>query len=100
MLSGIFEIQDPNGGVVFEYTNTTGRAMQDVYSCVTAPIVVRCDVELNDEIVDTVWAGAGGSHSWWLMAGGGMLRKTLNPGDTVRVKLDGPGALRIDWENE
>lgn len=95
--SGVFETPD-KGGVVYEYVNANDVSVDVEYASVTAPKVVRCDVTVDGRAVDTVWAGGGGSHSWWALAGGRFLRHPLKPGQTLRVKLSGKGAFRIGWQ--
>ena len=84
-------------GLVYRYRNDTPHPLQCEYACVTAPEVIRCDVLVNGRAVDVVYAGAGGSHSWWTNAGGRLLPSPLQPGETLDVHLSGPGAFRIDW---
>jgi hypothetical protein len=91
--SGVFTGE----GVVYEYTNDTDTSVQPEYACVTAREVIECDVEIDDVLIDRVYAGSGGSHSWWTAAGGRLMRYPLNPGQTLRIRLGGPGAFRIDW---
>jgi hypothetical protein len=86
-----------SGGVIYEYTNDTEGPVQCEYACVTAPKVRRCVVKIDGRVVDIVFAGAGGSHSWWTAAGGRILPRTLFPGSKLTVTLDGKGAFRIDW---
>ena len=88
--------------VLVDYTHEK-RIPRDVsYASLTAPQVVRCDVEVDGQVVDTVWAGAGGSHSWWTPAGGKFLPPDVAPsglakGQRLRVIVSGPCALRLDW---
>jgi len=91
----IFETQKSAGDLLFELT--AERDNQEVlYASVTAPSIVRCEVYLNDEIYDIVYAGAGGSHSWWAGAAAPLCRP-LTKGDKIRVKVSGPAAFRIDF---
>ena len=91
--------------VLVDYTHE-GRTARDVtYASLTAPEVVRCDIEIDGNIVDTVWAGGGGSHSWWTGAGGKFLPPSVAPsglskGQRLLVVVTGPCALRIDWSPE
>jgi hypothetical protein len=85
------------GGEVYRYKNDTEAPVQCEYACVTAPKVIRCEVAIDRKIVDIVYAGNGGSHSWWTPAGGRLLCRTLQPGETLTVSLSGRGAFRIDW---
>ena len=91
------EIHETKGGVVYSYTNDTDTSVEPRYACVTAPGVVECAVAVDGELVDKVYAGAGGSHSWWKEAGGGLLKFPLKPGQTLTITLSGEGAFRIDW---
>lgn len=94
--SGVFEA-GKNGGVVYEYTNDGEASVQPEYASVTAPEVITCVVTIDGTVTEKVYAGAGGSHSWWTAAGGRFLRYPLKPGQTLRVALSGEGAFRIDW---
>lgn len=84
-------------GIVYEYTNTTDAPVQPEYACITAPEVIECVIAIDDEPVDIVYAGNGGSHSWWTAAGGRLMARPLQPGSVLTVQLSGPGAFRIDW---
>jgi hypothetical protein len=81
----------------YEYRNDGEVAVQPEYACITARKVIECLVTVDDNEVDIVYAGGGGSHSWWTAAGGRLLRFPLAPGQTLRVAADGEGAFRIDW---
>ena len=84
------------GGTAWDYTNTTSVTQEIVYASLTAPAVVRCAITLNGTIVETVFAGAGGSHSWWRGSSSGLLAGPLQPGDRVVVTVNGPSAFRAD----
>jgi hypothetical protein len=86
-----------NGGVVYEYKNDTPNPVQCEYASLTAPEVIRCEIKVDDKVVDVVYAGRGGSHSWWSQGGGRLLSKPLPPGAKLTVRLSGQGAFRIDW---
>jgi hypothetical protein len=89
-------------GLIYEYTNT-GAAPRNVrYASITAPGVVRCEVSVNSEVIEIVFAGQGGSHSWWQQAGGPLLPPDrfpngLPPNSTLQIWSSGPAALRVDW---
>ena len=90
-------IYDGLGGIVWDFTNTGETAREIRYASLTAPNVVRCDVRLDDTLVDVVYAGAGGSHSWWGAGNGPLIPDgTLRPGQRVVVTVDGPAAFRVD----
>ena len=90
----IFETKNLTGGVLCELT--VERDNQEIiYASVTAPSIVRCEVRRGDKIVDIVFAGAGGSHSWWAGAAAPMMRDLLK-GEKIEVSVDGPAAFRID----
>jgi hypothetical protein len=76
-----------------------GDSPRDVgYASLTAPTVIRCEVRIDGELWDAVYAGAGGSHSWWTSAGGKLLpHQGLLPGQELQVTTDGPAAFRVDW---
>lgn len=87
---------------IYEYTNDTDEVFEPRYASITARTVVACIVFVvapdgNTNVVDYVFAGNGGSHSWWKEAGGGLLKYPLKPGYTLRVEVSGPAAFRIDW---
>ena len=96
----IYETVLALGETLLDYTNEGTLQQDPSYACITAPLVVRCDVIVDGITVDTVWAGGGGSHSWWTMAGGKLLRHGLNPGQRLQIKTSGPAAFRIDWNDE
>lgn len=88
--------------LLVEITNDRPLPRDVSYASITAPHVVRCEISIDDAIVETVFAGAGGSHSWWTPAGGKFFPPDvapagLAPNETLRVHVDGPCALRIDW---
>lgn len=86
-------------GLIYACVNETDSPIQCEYACVTAPSVIECAVTIDGELVDLVYAGNGGSHSWWTAAGGRLMCRPLPPGGTLEVRLSGPGAFRIDWYN-
>lgn len=72
--------------------------MDVMYASVTAPEIVHLRIFIDDELWESVYAGNGGSHSWWQNAGGKLLNHTgLDPGQTLRIECDGPCAVRLDW---
>jgi hypothetical protein len=95
--SGVYETDKPIGQTIYIYKNDTEHVQHAEYAHITAPGIIQCDVLVDELLVDRVWAGAGGSHSWWTGAGGRFLPSGLQPGQTVTVTLSGPGALRLDW---
>ena len=95
--SGVYECDSVLGGLVYEYTNQLETSVDIEYASFTAPIVTKCIITIDNNVVDTVWAGAGGSHSWWHLAGGRLLRYPLKPKQTLKVVLSGIGAFRISW---
>lgn len=86
----------PEGGV-YEVTNDGDAVCEPRYACVTAPSIVKVKVSVEGTLVDVVYAGAGGSHSWWKEAGGGLLKYPLKVGRTLRVEFSGACAFRVDW---
>ena len=85
-------------GEVISVTNDTALYMDVLYASVTAPTVTKIEVYLGERLHEVVFAGNGGSHSWWLNAGGKLLdHNGLDPGQTMRIVSDGPCALRLDW---
>ena len=89
-----------NPGVIYEFTNDSELTADVDYASITAPAVVRCNVAIDGKIIETVFAGAGGSHSWWTAAGGKLLRHGLTPGSRLTVEVSGHAAFRIDWMGE
>jgi hypothetical protein len=101
--SNIYEVVAALGGTIFDYTNGDTVSHQIPYACLTAPAVVRCDVSLNGVVRNTVFAGAGSTHSWWAGAAGPLVNTgqgggicTLVPGDHLTVTVNAPAAFRID----
>jgi hypothetical protein len=88
----IFESTGP--GVICEVT-AEKQNQEVIYASLTAPAVVRCEVYLEDKLVDVVFAGAGGSHSWWAGASAPLV-KIMQKGQRLKVVVDGPAAFRID----
>lgn len=85
-------------GVLVEITNDGEGYMDVLYASVTAPEIVRIEVYVGDDLHDVVYAGAGGSHSWWMNAGGKLLdHNGLDPGQTLTITTSGKCALRLDW---
>lgn len=86
------------GGVLLDHVNKTELSQDTSYASLTAPKVVRCVVTIDDEVIETVFAGAGGSHSWWTGAGGKLLpAQGLRPRERLVITVDGPAALRVEW---
>lgn len=90
----IFETKEALGGALFE-VEATKENQEVIYASITARTVVRCEVYLDDDLIDVVYAGAGGSHSWWAGASAPMT-PALKVGQKVKVIVDGPAAFRID----
>ena len=87
-------------GLIYELVNDRKVARDVVYASLTAPTVVRCEVWIDDKLWDVVYAGAGGSHSWWTMAGGKLLPPPgLLPGQRLRIIVNNFAAFRIDWHD-
>jgi len=94
----LHETEKESGGVLLDYTNDTEFMVDTSYVSLTAPRVVRCEIAVDGKPHDVVFAGAGGSHSWWTSAGGKFLPpQGLRPGQRLLVTVDGPAALRVDW---
>lgn len=92
----LIEMDGP--GTVLEVTNDTDSYMDVLYASVTARKIMCLRVFIGDRLHDCVFAGAGGSHSWWMNAGGKLLdHNGLDPGETLKITCDGPCAFRIDW---
>lgn len=83
-------------GRVFEFKPDPDRVPQHInYASVTAPGIVRVEVRVSGKIVDVVYAGNGGSHSWWA-SGGGPLCEALGAEDVLEVFASGKCAFRFD----
>ena len=80
-----------------------GELARDVnYASITAPEVVKCELLIDDVVIEVVYAGMGSSHSWWTPAGGKFFPpyaapSGLRPGSRLVVRVDKECALRIDW---
>jgi hypothetical protein len=89
--------------VLVDHVNENDQAQDTLYASLTAPGVVACEVRVDDVLVDLVYAGNGGSHSWWAQAGGKFFPPSVGhggglvPGARLIVRVSGPCALRIDW---
>ena len=94
--SGVFEAR-ADGGKVYEYTNDTDGPLQTEYVEFTAPKVCCLTAAIDGTVFCKAWAGGGGAHSWWAPAGGRFFQYPLKPKQTLKVFLDGEGAMRIDW---
>lgn len=83
--------------------NETNQPVDVLYASVTAKSVVECKVYINDDLIDCVWAGNGGSHSWWGYGGIGKLIPPdrfphgIPPGSTLRMNCSGEAAMRVDF---
>lgn len=92
----LYETAGP--GTLLDYRNKTDASQDINYASLTAPGVVRCEVRVDDDLIDVVYAGAGASHSWWAGAQGKLLPASgLLPGQHLQIIVDGPAALRIEW---
>ena len=85
------------GGGVYEAINNGDAVCECRYACLTAPKIVKAVVSVDGTVLDTVFAGNGGSHSWWQPAGGGLLKHPLKIGQTLRIEFSDECAFRIDW---
>jgi len=71
------------------------------YASFTAALVAKAVVQLTRnlgsmEVIDTVFAGAGGTHSWWEGAGGPLLEGLpLQPGDKLEVIVTAPSVTEV-----
>ena len=94
---GAFRAEGP--GIAYRWRNDGREHMGCMFSCFTAKVVTECVIKVDEHIVDGIFAGAGGSHSWWFNAGGGLLRYGLKPGQEIVVEIveGGPAWFRIDW---
>jgi hypothetical protein len=86
----------------WSFENDSRKPWDVVYASVTAPDIVLCQVFVDNELIEAVYVGAGGSHSWWTNGGGkffppDVLPNGLPPGSTLGVSVSGPAAFRIDW---
>lgn len=90
---GVFK----GSGLLFQWLNDTGRDWLPEYASITAPEVCGCSVKVDGSEVDFVYAGGGGSHSWWSAAGGRLIRYPLKPGQTLSIETDADASFRIDW---
>jgi hypothetical protein len=87
-------------GVLYEYTHEEKEPRDVTFASVTAKEVERVAVLIDDKPWDVVYAGNGGSHSWWSQAGGKLLPpEGLQRGQTLRIESDGPVAFRLDWQD-
>jgi len=94
----IYEATDPAGGLLLDLVNARDAPCDCVAASLTAPGLVRCVVTLDGTPHDVVFAGAGGSHTWWTQGGNKLLpNEGLKPGQRLTIAVDGPAALRIDW---
>jgi hypothetical protein len=90
-------------GMWLVWKNKTDKAVDVLYASVTASKIVKCEVFIDDNLIDCVWAGNGGSHSWW---GYGGIGKLIPPdryphgipaGSTLQMKCSGDAAMRVDF---
>lgn len=97
----LYETERMDGGKLVDLT-VAGEVTRDCrYASLTAPELVRCEVWVDGRLHDVVYAGAGGSHSWWTYGGGKLLpQQGLRPGQRLEILVDGPAALRVDWDDE
>jgi hypothetical protein len=90
-------------GELFEYRNTSNSPLDVIYASVTALEVARFEISVDDEIIDVVYAGNGGSHSWWSQGGGKLIPSKyfpngLPPNSTLRIRSNKKtAAIRVDW---
>jgi hypothetical protein len=90
----IFETEKPEGGVLCEVVSEKDN-QEVIYACITAPGIVRCEVFLDNVLIDVVFAGVGGSHSWWAGASAPLV-KPMQKGQKLKVVVSGPSAFRVD----
>jgi hypothetical protein len=85
------------------WRNDTGKFADVLYASVTASHVVKCEVFIDDDLIDCVWAGGGGSHSWWGYGGIGKLvppdryPNGIPAGKTLKLICSADAALRVDF---
>lgn len=89
-------------GTILEVKNTSEYYWDVLYASITARVVIECKVFVDEDMIDLVYAGAGGSHSWWTNGGGKLFPpdiypQGLPPGKTLRVEVSTEAAFRIDW---
>ena len=91
-------------GEILRVKNTSEEPWDVVYASLTAPELVCLELFIDDVLVEVVYAGAGGSHSWWTQGGGKFIPQDypngLPPGSTLSAKVSGAAALRVDWYGE
>jgi hypothetical protein len=88
--------------MAWTFENTSEKPWDVVYASVTAPGIVLCEISVDYALIEAVYVGAGGSHSWWTNGGGKLfppdvLPNGLPPGCTLTVRVSGAAAFRIDW---
>lgn len=94
----LYITEEPKGAKLVDLLNESDAPMDAVAASITAAGVVRCDIAVDGERVDCVYAGNGGSHTWWTQGGNKLLpHGGLQPGQRLEITVDGPAALRIDW---
>lgn len=91
-----------SGDTLLEFKNDSDRPRDVVYASVTAREIVKCEILVDEELIDVVYIGAGGSHSWWTNGGGKLFPpdkfpQGLPPGSRLVVRANGCAAFRIDW---
>lgn len=88
--------------LLVDYVHDQKLPRDVAYASLTAPKVVRCEIYVDGDLAELVYAGGGNSHSWWTPAGGKFLPPDAAPnglkkGQHLEVWVTGPCALRIDW---
>jgi hypothetical protein len=91
------EIRDLTPDAPYEFINDAEYPIHAEYASITARGVEQCTVMVDGAVVDRVYAGAGGSHSWWRAAGGPLTPNPIEPGGTLKITVSGPAAFRVDW---
>jgi hypothetical protein len=90
-------------GKLLEWRNERENFADVLYASVTAKDVVRCDVFIEEQLIDSVWAGNGGSHSWWGYGGIGKLippdkyPNGIPPNKRLRMVCTGDACMRVDF---
>jgi hypothetical protein len=90
------------GGNRFEFKNEGETFREVAYVSVTAADITKFVVRIDETLIDIVYAGAGGSHSWWEASGGKLMPfdkfpNRIPPGSTLAIEADkNDAAIRVD----
>ncbi len=85
------------------WKNEGDKHVDVLYASVTAQKIVKCEVFIDDTLIDCVFAGNGGSHSWWGYGGIGKLippdryPNGIPQGSTLRMVCSDEAAMRVDF---